>query len=36
MPAGDGYFRIVYLAAPEELNVIFDRMAEFADGFLRG
>jgi alanine-synthesizing transaminase len=36
MPADEGYFRIVFLASPEELDSIYDRMAEFTSGFLRG
>ncbi len=31
----DGFFRIVYLASPEELNGIFDDMADFAGDFLK-
>ncbi|MND00212.1 alanine aminotransferase [compost metagenome] len=31
----DGYFRIVYLAAPETLDGIFDDMAGFTGDFLR-
>ena len=34
MPADDGYFRIVFLAAPEILNTIYDEMAEFTRDFL--
>jgi alanine-synthesizing transaminase len=34
MPAEDGYFRIVFLAAPEILNTIYDEMAEFTRDFL--
>jgi len=34
MPAEGGYFRIVFLAAPEVLNTIYDEMAEFTRDFL--
>ena len=34
MPADGGYFRIVFLAAPEILNTIYDEMAEFTRDFL--
>lgn len=34
MPADQGYFRVVFLASPEELNGIYDRMAEFTSDFL--
>jgi alanine-synthesizing transaminase len=34
MPAESGYFRIVFLAAPEILNVVYDEMAEFTRDFL--
>jgi alanine-synthesizing transaminase len=34
MPAEGGYFRIVFLAAPEILNAIYDEMAEFTRDFL--
>jgi alanine-synthesizing transaminase len=34
MPAEGGYFRIVFLAAPEILNVVYDEMAEFTRDFL--
>lgn len=33
--ARDGFFRIVYLAPPEELNRIFDDMAAFTGEFLK-
>ena len=33
MPAADGYFRVVYLARPEELSEIFDLIAEFTRSF---
>ena len=36
MPADQGYFRIVFLASPTELDTIYDQMAEFTAGFLRG
>jgi alanine-synthesizing transaminase len=36
MPADQGYFRIVFLASPSELDSIYDRMAEFTAGFLQG
>lgn len=31
----DGFFRIVFLASPEELSSIYDAMAEFTGDFLR-
>ena len=34
MPADAGYFRIVFLAAPDLLNTIYDEMAEFTRDFL--
>jgi alanine-synthesizing transaminase len=34
MPAEGGYFRVVFLAAPEILNTIYDEMAEFTRDFL--
>jgi len=34
MPADQGYFRIVFLAAPDELSGIYDDMAAFTRGFL--
>ena len=34
MPADEGYFRLVFLAAPETLNTIYDEMAEFTRDFL--
>jgi aspartate/methionine/tyrosine aminotransferase len=34
MPADGGYFRIVFLAAPELLNTVYDEMAEFTRDFL--
>jgi len=36
MPADQGYFRIVFLASPTELEAIYDQMAEFTAAFLRG
>jgi alanine-synthesizing transaminase len=33
-PAGEGTFRIVFLAAPDELNAIFDDIEDFTRGFL--
>lgn len=35
MPAQGGYFRIVFLAPPAQLNAIFDSMAAFTADFLR-
>ena len=34
MPADQGFFRIVFLASPEELHAIYDDMAEFTTEFL--
>jgi alanine-synthesizing transaminase len=34
MPPEQGYFRIVFLASPEELEGIYDQMAEFTATFL--
>jgi aspartate/methionine/tyrosine aminotransferase len=34
MPANEGFFRIVFLAPPEELGVIYDGMADFTREFL--
>ena len=34
LPADGGYFRIVFLAAPEILNTVYDEMAEFTRDFL--
>ncbi|MEO8481719.1 MAG: aminotransferase class I/II-fold pyridoxal phosphate-dependent enzyme [Acidobacteriota bacterium] len=34
MPTDEGYFRIVFLASPGELNGIYDDMATFTRGFL--
>jgi aspartate/methionine/tyrosine aminotransferase len=31
----DGYLRIVFLAAPDELREIYRQMAEFTAGYLR-
>lgn len=35
MDPADGYFRIVFLASPAELNQIYDEMAGFTEEFLR-
>jgi len=34
MPAEDGFFRIVFLAPLDELNAVYDRMAEFTREYL--
>lgn len=34
MPAADGFLRIVFLAAPEELRTVYALMAEFTRGYL--
>lgn len=34
MPADQGYFRLVFLAAPDELSSVFDRMATYTAEFL--
>ncbi len=34
LPA-DGFFRVVFLASPEDLSSIYDAIAEFTTGFLR-
>jgi aspartate/methionine/tyrosine aminotransferase len=34
MPADQGFFRIVYLAAPNILDAIYDDMASFTREFL--
>ena len=34
MPAADGYFRVVFLASPAELDGVFDAVAAFTRGFL--
>ena len=31
-----GFFRVVFLASPTELNQIYDDIAEFTQEFLRG
>jgi alanine-synthesizing transaminase len=36
MPEDGGYFRIVFLASPEQLEGIFDQMAAFTSEFLKG
>jgi aspartate/methionine/tyrosine aminotransferase len=33
MPAEDGFFRVVFLASPEELDEIYDMMADFTARF---
>ncbi len=33
---GDGFFRVVFLASPDELSGIYDRVAEFTARFLAG
>jgi aspartate/methionine/tyrosine aminotransferase len=35
LPADDGYFRIVFLASPEELREVYRLMADFTADFLR-
>ncbi len=35
MPVADGYLRIVFLASLEELNTVYDLMAEFTRDYLR-
>ena len=35
MPAGDGYMRIVFLAAPDDLREVYRLMADFTAGYLR-
>lgn len=35
MPADQGFFRIVFLAAPDELAAIYDDLATFTAEFLR-
>ena len=34
MPPDEGYFRIVFLAAPETLHAVFDDMTAFTHDFL--
>jgi aspartate/methionine/tyrosine aminotransferase len=34
LPADQGYFRVVFLASPEELGAIYDDMAAFTGRFL--
>lgn len=36
LPAGDGFMRVVFLASPEELHDIYDRIADFTPRFLAG
>jgi aspartate/methionine/tyrosine aminotransferase len=35
LPADGGYFRVVFLAPPEELSVIYDEVEDFAREFSR-
>ena len=35
MPADQGFFRVVFLASPDELGCIYDDIAEFTQEFLR-
>jgi aspartate/methionine/tyrosine aminotransferase len=35
LPADQGFFRIVFLASPEDLGAIYDDMAEFTTRFIR-
>ena len=35
LPASEGYLRIVYLAAPDELREIYRLMGEYTAEFLR-
>jgi aspartate/methionine/tyrosine aminotransferase len=35
LPASEGYFRIVFLASPQELREVYGLMAEFTAAFLR-
>jgi alanine-synthesizing transaminase len=35
MPAADGYFRVVFLAPPDELNEIYSLMSDFTADYLR-
>jgi aspartate/methionine/tyrosine aminotransferase len=32
----EGFFRVVFLASPDELSHIYDDIAEFTQSFLRG
>ena len=34
LPADQGYFRVVFLASPDELGVIYDDLAAFTGRFL--
>jgi alanine-synthesizing transaminase len=36
MPADQGFFRIVFLASPDELTAVYDDLAAFTAEFLRG
>jgi aspartate/methionine/tyrosine aminotransferase len=35
MPADGGFFRVVFLASPEELSTIYDDVAAFTRRYLR-
>ena len=35
MPAQDGFFRVVFLASPDELSGVYDDLAEFTGRFLQ-
>ena len=35
LPADQGFFRIVYLAAPDELSAIYDDLVAYAARFVR-
>ena len=35
LPAAEGFFRVVFLASPEELSGIYDDLAAFTADFLR-
>src|SRR5205085_11533106 len=35
LPPSEGYFRIVFLASPEELKTVYGLMADFTADFLR-
>ena len=36
LPADGGYFRVVFLASPDELTAIYDDIADYAREFARG
>ena len=36
LPADGGYFRVVFLASPDELTAIYDDIADYAQEFARG